>query len=351
MIGLGVGIDYALFIVTRYREDLHHGGSRRGVDGHRHRHRRAGPCCSPARPSSSRSWACSSWASSSSGAWRSAPSIVVAVTMVASLTLLPALLGFAGKRVEVTRWRGLIAAGLVAIALFGAGLKIPALMLVCLPLAVIVILAGFVVAPLPQGGAAPARRSRSARPRPTGGAASSSTTRGRRSSAVWPSLLVLAIPVLSLRLGFSDEGNFPKDTTTQAGLRPAVHGFGPGFNGPLVLAADAAERHHAGARCAQVVPGRRSRPRVWRSPAPPITSKDGQRRAVAGDPDHGAAGRGHHPAGPPPARRRRCLRPPRAPASRSTSPARWRPTSTSPTTSPPGCRGSSSPCWRCRSCC
>ena len=33
--------------------------------------------------------------------------IVVAVTMVASLTLLPALLGFAEHRVEVTRWRGL----------------------------------------------------------------------------------------------------------------------------------------------------------------------------------------------------------------------------------------------------
>ena len=39
------------------------------------------------------------------------------MTMVASLTLLPALLGFAGERVEVTRWRGLIAAGLVAVAL------------------------------------------------------------------------------------------------------------------------------------------------------------------------------------------------------------------------------------------
>ncbi len=32
---------------------------------------------------------------------------VVAVTAIASLTLLPALLGFAGNRVELTRWRGL----------------------------------------------------------------------------------------------------------------------------------------------------------------------------------------------------------------------------------------------------
>ena len=36
--------------------------------------------------------------------------VVVAMTLVASLTLLPALLGFAGERVELTRRRGLIAA-------------------------------------------------------------------------------------------------------------------------------------------------------------------------------------------------------------------------------------------------
>src|SRR5690606_35979940 len=69
---------------------------------------------------------------------------VVAVTVAASLTLLPALLGFAGERVERTRWRGLVAAGLVAIALVGVGLEITPLM-VGLPLAVIVLLAGFFV--------------------------------------------------------------------------------------------------------------------------------------------------------------------------------------------------------------
>ena len=42
MIGLGVGIDYALFIVTRYRENLHHGHTVAGVDRHRDRHRRPG---------------------------------------------------------------------------------------------------------------------------------------------------------------------------------------------------------------------------------------------------------------------------------------------------------------------
>jgi RND superfamily putative drug exporter len=39
---------------------------------------------------------------------------VVAVTVLASLTLLPALLGFAGERIERTRWRGLVAAMLIA---------------------------------------------------------------------------------------------------------------------------------------------------------------------------------------------------------------------------------------------
>ncbi len=41
MIGLGVGIDYALLIVTRYREQLHVGPRRARVDRRRHRHRRA----------------------------------------------------------------------------------------------------------------------------------------------------------------------------------------------------------------------------------------------------------------------------------------------------------------------
>ena len=42
MIGLGVGIDYALFIVTRFRENLHTGPQHRAVDADRHEHRRAG---------------------------------------------------------------------------------------------------------------------------------------------------------------------------------------------------------------------------------------------------------------------------------------------------------------------
>src|SRR3546814_20551438 len=68
--------------------------------------------------------------------------VVVALTVVASLTLLPALLGFAGDRVEITRWRGLIAAGLVAVGLVGAGLALDPLM-IGLPLADVVLVPGF----------------------------------------------------------------------------------------------------------------------------------------------------------------------------------------------------------------
>ena len=50
-------------------------------------------------------------------------SAIVAITVLASVTLLPALLGLAGERIERTRWRGLVGAGFAAVALMGLGLK------------------------------------------------------------------------------------------------------------------------------------------------------------------------------------------------------------------------------------
>jgi len=67
--------------------------------------------------------------------------LVVAVTVAASLTLLPALLGLAGDRMERTRWRGLIAASLVAVALIGSGLGITAAV-IGVPIAALVIVVG-----------------------------------------------------------------------------------------------------------------------------------------------------------------------------------------------------------------
>jgi RND superfamily putative drug exporter len=48
----------------------------------------------------------------------------------------------------------------------------------------------------------------------------------------------MALPVLSLRLGFSDESNSPEGTTTRRAYDLLVEGFGPGFNGPLIVTAE-----------------------------------------------------------------------------------------------------------------
>jgi RND superfamily putative drug exporter len=159
---------------------------------------------------------------------------VVAVTAVASLTLLPALLGFAGERIEVTRWRGLIGALLLAIGLVGAALAIPALTLVGLSLAAIVIVASFALAPLrrevprrerrPLRETLPYRWSRVIQHRPWIFAITGTLV-----------LLALAIPFFSLRLAFSDEGNYPEETTTRKAYDLLAEGFGPGFNGPMLL--------------------------------------------------------------------------------------------------------------------
>ena len=51
-------------------------------------------------------------------------------------------------------------------------------------------------------------------------------------------LVVLALPFLGLRMGFSDEGNYPEDTTTRKAYDLIADGFGPGFNGQLILATE-----------------------------------------------------------------------------------------------------------------
>jgi RND superfamily putative drug exporter len=55
-------------------------------------------------------------------------------------------------------------------------------------------------------------------------------------------LLVLCIPTLSLRLGTNDAGTDPAGTTTREAYDLLAAGFGPGFNGPFVLAAELPEK-------------------------------------------------------------------------------------------------------------
>jgi len=235
MIGLGVGIDYALLIVTRYREQLHAGHTVR-------------ESVAIALDTAGRSvlFAGITVVISLLGmllmgvtfiqGLAVGAAAVVAVTVAASLTLLPALIGFAGYRIELTRWRGLIAAGLVALFLAGVGLDLSPL-LVGLPLAAVVLILGLFLAPLKKEVA-----HRPPKPR-------RETIAYRWSRVIqhrpWTSALVgvvvlgvLAIPVFSLRLGFSDESNFADDTSTKQAYDLLVEGFGPGFNGPLILAAE-----------------------------------------------------------------------------------------------------------------
>jgi len=234
MIGLGVGIDYALLIVTRFREQLHAGHTVREA-------------IVVAEDTAGRSvlFAGTTVVISLLGmllmgvtfvqGLAVGAAAVVAITVAASLTLLPALIGFAGERIERTRWRGLIAAALIATALAGIGLGITPLV-IGLPLAALVIVAGFFVpflkrevprrAPRPRAETAAYRWSRVIQHRPWTAALTGTVI-----------LLVLAAPVLGLRLGFSDESNFADDTSTKQAYDMLVDGFGPGFNGPLLLAA------------------------------------------------------------------------------------------------------------------
>ena len=234
MIGLGVGIDYALIIVTRYREGL----------------------AANRTPEASTVMAMDTAGRSVifagitvvisllgmllmglpfiSGMGISAATTVM-VTMLASITLLPALLGLVRERVEVTRWYALVAAAFISVGLLGLGLGI-SLFVFAFPVALVLFIVGRWIplltddvphrAPKPVRDTVPYKWSRLVQGHP------------------WPALavgtlflLALAWPVTSLRLGFSDEGNYREETTTRRAYDLLADGFGPGFNGPLVVTA------------------------------------------------------------------------------------------------------------------
>ena len=125
MIGLGVGIDYALFIVTRYREGLHAGLE-------------PDDATAAAIDTSGRAvlFAGTTVIISLMGLYlmglpfvrglATGAALGVLVMMVAAVTLLPALIGFAGRRIEVTRYRGaigmlVVTLGFLLAVLFGQG--------------------------------------------------------------------------------------------------------------------------------------------------------------------------------------------------------------------------------------
>lgn len=192
LVGLGVGIDYALFIVTRHRKGL-----ARGL---------------PVEEAAENAVATTGRAVVFAGATvciallgmlvlrlnflngvAIAASVTVVLTVAASVTLLPALLSYIGMRALSRRERRRLAA---------------------------------------EG------------PRPehtTGFAArwSAFVERHPKLLGVIATgvMLVLALPTLFLHLGTSDQGNNPATSTTRQAYDLLAEGFGPGTNGPLTVVA------------------------------------------------------------------------------------------------------------------
>ena len=192
LIGLGVGVDYALFIVTRFRQSLQ-------------QHNDVETSITTAVVTSGRAVlfagavvciALLGMIALNVGILTGlglAASIGVVFTMATSLTLLPALLGFFGHRVLSRRQRRSLAAG--------------------------------------------------QRPTDTGIWWQWSQFVSRRplapAAAALAVLVLLAVPFFSLRLGNADAGNDPASTTTRQAYDLLAKGFGPGFNGPLQVAVQA----------------------------------------------------------------------------------------------------------------
>ncbi|MFD0312790.1 MMPL family transporter [Streptomyces flavalbus] len=197
MVGLGVGIDYALFVLARHREYLARGLDPREAAGR--------AVATAGRPVvfaggtvvvSILGMAVANVPFMTVGGL--AVSIVVLTTVLASVTLLPAFLGAAGPRLGRTGRIGRLGQALRAGRLGR------------------------------RRGAAGWRRwighvSRHPVPYAVGAAGL---------------LLTATLPVLGLRVGLPDDGSLPPSRTERRAYDLVAEGFGPGTNGPLVIAAD-----------------------------------------------------------------------------------------------------------------
>jgi RND superfamily putative drug exporter len=201
MVGLGVGIDYALFLVTRHREFLARGMTVEEAAG------RAVATAGQAVVFAGGTVVIAILGLAVAGIpfvtnGGIAISLIIFTMVIASITLLPALLGLAGHRINGLRR------------------------------------------------ATRRRRETAAAERAAAGTSASSgwerwgahVSRHAAAYAIGGTVLLLALaaPVLSLRLGFPDEGTLPESRTERRAYDLVAEGFGPGINSPLVIAVDPA---------------------------------------------------------------------------------------------------------------
>jgi RND superfamily putative drug exporter len=286
MIGLGVGIDYALFIVTRYRENL-----RSGMDPEE--------ATVEAVDSSGRAviFAGITVMISLLGLFVIGIEFVrglaiagatgVLMMMFAAVTLLPALLGFAGRRIEVTSRAAAISVGVfVVLMLIGVFTGLPLGVAALGGLAIAAVTMGISFTPLGRTLRTPLPP-RHDKPREQQFWFRWSRYVQRRP---WPAflggaavLMVLALPLFSIRMGFGDTGNLPEEQTARRAYDMLAEGFGPGSSGPLVLvstdpAADAAGVAEVDAvltgdpAIAFASPGTEIAPGTWLWQAYPVSS-------------------------------------------------------------------------------
>ncbi|PZR83153.1 MAG: hypothetical protein DLM65_02535, partial [Candidatus Aeolococcus gillhamiae] len=231
MIGLGVGIDYALFIITRYRQSLAGGLSPREANITAMGTAGRAVLFAGGTVVVSLLGMLTMGLSYLNGV--AASSVLAVLTMLtASLTLLPAILGFVGKNID--------------------RLRVP-----------------FTGRASHQGTRAFWYRwSRVVQHRPWfafGGGALV--------------LLVITLPLLSLRFGFPDEGNNLKSETSRQAYDQLTKGFGAGFNGPLLLVVDQKGASDPAGALAAVTSAARATPGVA-FVAPPLPNPTGDTAIV-----------------------------------------------------------------------
>jgi RND superfamily putative drug exporter len=230
LVGLGVGIDYALFIVTRFRRAIHEGKSV-------HESIRIAMTTSGRSVLFAGIIVCISMLglftvglSFLSGVGVAA-SISVIISMIASLTLLPALLSIIGKNID--------------------RLRIPFKKLHAEE----------------EGGKGWKKWADRIQANPVRWAVSSTLI-----------LLFICLPVTQIRLGASDSGNDPVGTTTRQAYDTLAKGFGAGFNGPITMLADVSNQNSAEAT-SRVVETIKSQPDVA-AVLPAIPTQDGKYQLI-----------------------------------------------------------------------